>query len=503
MSKLTLSRITALLCAALMIVPMLAACSGGSDPAATTAAGVKGETTPVDTTPAETSRKDVKDGLAEKNYNGQSFNALIRTEWEYEHVAPELTGGTMNDAIYERNSAVESRFNVKLNWISFNGSWSAQSTFLGAIEGEVKAGTGAYDMADSYQAYMITPAMNGYLLNIYSVPNLDMTRPWWSEKCNETITDNGRLFLTTGDLNLSFWDTIYIYYFNKQVATDFKVNGIYDIVRDGKWTLDKLEELSAAVIADVNGDGKYDTNDRFGLLSFKGNFRRAYIVACETPITRLNSKGEMEACFNTEHTVNVLEKLRRVYCENNTTYYQGTELNEPIEPKMPLIFAENRALFMTGFLGQAETLREMESDFGIIPYPKFDDNQQGYHTTLHNSVSMVCFPVTVKDIDFAGVMTEALCAESYRTVVEPYYETCLKTRNSRDEESGEMIDMIRDTIMFDFGWVHSVPMDSIGTTYDTLVNPNSSDWASYWASKEPSVLAGLEKINAAYLKANE
>ncbi len=497
------TRFAALLCAALLIVPMFASCGGGSQPASTTAPSGNGETVPVETVPAETGRKDVKDGLAEKNYNGQTFNALIRTEWEYEHVAPELTGGTMNDAIYERNAAVESRFNVKLNWISEKGGWGDQNTFLGAIEGEVKAGTGAYDMADSYQAYMITPAMNGYLLNIYKVPNLDMERPWWSEKCNETITDNGRLFMTTGDINLSFWDCIYLYYFNKQVATDFKIPDMYEIARSGKWTLDKLEELSKAVIADLNGDGVYDANDRFGLLSFQNNFRRAYIVACETPICRLNAKGEMEACFNTEHTVNVLEKLRRVYCENNTTYFKGKELNEPIEPQMPLIFAENRALFMTGFLGQAETLREMESDFGIIPYPKFDDEQKEYRTTLHNSTSMVCFPVTVKDVSFAGAMTEALCAESYRGVVEPYYETCLKTRNSRDEESAEMIDMIRDTIMFDFGWVHSVPMDSIGTTYDTLVNTGAQDWASYWATKEPKVLAGLEKINAAYLKAND
>ena len=66
-----------------------------------------------------------------------------------------------------------------------------------------------------------------------------------------------------------------------------------------------------------------------------------------------------------------------------------------------------------------------------------------------------------------------------------------------------MIDLIRESLTFDFGWVHSVPMGSIGTIIQDLVNNNTPNFASSWAGKEAKVLSGLEKINTAYSKAGE
>ena len=156
---------------------------------------------------------------------------------------------------------------------------------------------------------------------------------------------------------------------------------------------------------------------------------------------------------------------------------------------------------MSGYLGNASILRNMDTDFGIIPYPKYDETQEEYRTTSHNAVSMMCFPVTVKDPEMSAIITEALCAESYRNVIPQYYDIALKAKGARDDESGEMIDLIRDGLIFDFGWVHSVPMGSIGTIMQNLITNNDSGLASYWAGKENQVLTGLEKINAAYAKA--
>ena len=79
----------------------------------------------------------------------------------------------------------------------------------------------------------------------------------------------------------------------------------------------------------------------------------------------------------------------------------------------------------------------------------------------------------------------------------------LKAKGARDDESGEMIDLIRDGLIFDFGWVHSVPMGSIGTIMQDLISGNDSGLSSHWASKENLVLQGLEKINAAYENVNQ
>ena len=311
-----------------------------------------------------------------------------------------------------------------------------------------------------------------------------------------------RLFMTTGDIALTLWDNMYVFYFNKKLAEQYNLPDIYQLVRDGKWTIDKLYELSSNVSQDLNGDTKYDENDLYGFLTTKQNHMRAWIVAGETPITRQNSDGLMEACFVTERTQSMLDKLLRLHYTDST--YMGNDvLAEPNNTTEPVIFTSDRALFMSGYLGNASILRNMDTDFGIIPYPMYDEEQDGYRTTAHNSVSMMCFPVTVKDLEMSAIITEALCAESYRNVIPQYYDLVLKAKGARDDESGEMIDLIRDGLIFDFGWVHSVPMGSIGTIMQNLISENNSGLSSYWASKENQVLQGLEKINAAYENVNQ
>ena len=459
-----------------------------------------GTTAPEETTVGETGRAQAKDSLPDKKYDGAEFTILYRDEWAYEFLAEEENGDIINDAVLKRNRAVEDRFDVKLNLYGVHGTYDA-AEFRDAVNNSVLAGDSEYDLVAGYQANMITPAMEGYFMNVYDMPYIDTERPWWSEKCNTSLTVNNKLFMTTGDIALTLWDNMYVFYFNKKLAEQYSMPDMYQLVKDGKWTVDKLYELSTQVSQDLNGDTKFDENDLYGFLTTKQNHARAWIVAGETPITRQNDDGMMEACFVTERTQNLLDKLLKLYYSDST--YMGNDvLAEPNNKEEPIIFTADRALFMSGYLGNASILRNMDTDFGIIPYPMYDEEQDGYRTTSHNSVSMICFPVTVKDPEMSAIIAEALCAESYRNVIPQYYDIALKAKGARDDESGEMIDLIRDGLIFDFGWVHSVPMGSIGTIMQNLIQDNNSGLTSFWASKENQVLAGLEKINAAYAKAD-
>jgi ABC-type glycerol-3-phosphate transport system substrate-binding protein len=448
---------------------------------------------------AETERSAIKDSLPPKDYGGKDFTILCRTELKYEFDIPEQIGEIVSDAIYERNSKVEERFNIKLKYNIIDGAWSSQNTFLNTLNSSILAGDGEYDMVAGYQAYMITPAMEGYFLNILDMDEIDTNAPWWSKKCNDSITVNNRLYMTTGDIAISLWENIYVMFFNKQLAEDNKLPDLYEIVKNGQWTVDKLYELSSTVSRDINGDTKFDDQDLYGFACSKVNHTRMWQVACNLPITTPDKDGFMVLSFNTERTQNALEKLVNLY-KLQSSYSNFEALGEPGQLKEPTMFIENRAMFVTAFLGAASTLRDMNTDFGIIPYPKLDENQDEYRTTAHNSTSMICFPKTVRDPQMSAIIAEALCAESYRHVIPKYYEISLKTKISRDESSEEMIDLIRDSLIFDFGWVHSVPMDSIGSFLASLIVSGSTDFASSYKSKEAAFNAGLEKINKAYGK---
>lgn len=444
----------------------------------------------------ETDRSQISDDLPNVTYNGEDFNILYRNEWAYEFLAEEETGDIINDAIHKRNRKVEERFNISLKLWGIAGTWNS-SEFRTAVNNSVLAGDSEYDFIAGYQADMVSPAMEGYFMNICDMQYINPEAPYWSEKSNSALTVNGKLFMTTGDIALTLWDNMYVFYFNKKLAQQYQLPDVYELVKNGEWTIDKLYELSSNVSDDLNGDTEYDENDLYGFITTFVNHSRAWIVAGETPITKFNSDGFAEACFVTERSQSMLDKLLKLY-SSESTYTKNETLNEPNNTEEPVIFASDRALFMSGYLGNASILRNMNTDFGIIPYPMYDENQDGYRTTAHNSVSMICFPVTVKDPEMSAIIAEALCAESYRNVIPQYYDLVLKAKGARDSESEEMIDIIRDGLTFDFGWVHSMSMDMIGSIYQSLLQSNSSGLSSYWATKENKVLAGLETINEAY-----
>lgn len=497
--KNTSFKIISLLLAIIFASGIFAGCGGGGSDAV--ASGTAEATTAAEeTTAAET---ELTDNLPEKDFGGRDFKVLIRTEWAYEFKITEETGDVVNDAVLQRNRAVEDRFNAVLNFIDIAGSWNANAAFTNTVKSSIMAGDGAYDMVASYQAYMVSPAIEGYFHNLLTIPYLDFEKPWWSKLANDTLTVDGCLYLATGDITLTFWENLYVNLYNKALAEKYQIGDLNKLVLDGGWTVDKEYEITSKVSGDVDGDGVLGAADLYGLATPGGNHLRAYLVTNVCPITEMDDTGYPVLCFNSERTLNVVEKASRLHWADST-FRKCSEVGEPIASGTPVIFAEDRALILDCFLGQVSVLRDMDTDFGVIPRAKFDESQDSYYTTPHNSVTMLCFPITFTDLEFGGILTEALCAASYDTVKPAFYEVALKTKYARDTDSEAMIDLIRDSIMFDFGWVHSVPMNSIGTLLQSVLEASSTpDFASKYADQETKFEEGLVKIRDAYANAQK
>ena len=120
----------------------------------------------------------------------------------------------------------------------------------------------------------------------------------------------------------------------------------------------------------------------------------------------------------------------------------------------------------------------MTDDFGIIPYPKWDEDQENYHSTSVDEFTLFVIPKDIPDVEMTSIVTEALCAESYKKVVPAFYDVALKTKAARDNESAEMIDMIRDGLTFDFGYLHSSALGSVGHKFVGFIRENSNNVTS-------------------------
>ena len=488
-------KLFALLLAALMTSTSLISCGDGAaeTTAETAAANEAGET---EAAVGETTREQIDDNLPEKDFGGRNFHLLTRQNYFHKFMPEDMTGEAVNDALYTRNTKIMELYNITMEYTAPACEWGSSSkTWNQDLETSVMAGDGAYDLVAGYASTVPEVVTKNILLNWHDVPYIDLSRPWWSERVSEALTVNGKLLLLTGDYSLSLWDDMFGFLFNKQVALDYGIEDLYSLTREGKWTMDKLAEFSAAVSNDSDGNGTWDQNDTYGLVSNWSTSIDTFQIGCQMDLVSHTDDGGLEITMMSEKAVDILNRVVSLYNDAHSAYAfsEGGDLTTYNN-----MFSNGQALFYAIFFDNITALRDMETDFGILPYPKLDDAQADYASTSRDNFDLFVLPIDVKDQEFSGIITEALCAESYRTVVPTYYDVVLKTKNSRDEESAEMIDIIRDSLTFDLGYLCSTSLNGLGHLFVNLVRNNSTDLASKYAGAESAAKTALAEMLAAY-----
>ena len=494
--------------AAVMLVAacilFMAACSGGGAPKEQSA----NESTTEKGADGSDLRENAKDSLPDNlDFGGIDIRILNRssavsytTGYMREMEAEVDSGDIVEDAIYRRNRSVEGRLNVNIVSIEIPGGWDEQAVFLKALKNSVSSGSDDYDFVAAYSYYITPAATDGIFYNLRGMDYLAPGQPWWSADCASEMTIDNKLYFAAGDLAISLLKNMYVTFFNKQLAQDLNLENLYQLVLGGGFTMDKLRELTKNTWRDLNGDGKPDKGDAYGYAVTTGTFLDAMFATLDNPITTKNADGIPELSVNTPKTAQIVEMLYDLFYNNDNNSYVAPELPPHIDDIMAM-FPENRVLFMPGTLATNEELRAMNSDYGIIPYPKFDIHQKAYYTGSQDSFSIFCIPVTNSRLEATAATMEAMCAESYRRVTPVYYEIALKKKYARDDESSQMIDLIRDGLRFNFGFLNSMSIGPyIGGMFRELMAAKSTDFASYYEKKEKKFEQDLAKLIAAYEK---
>lgn len=395
-----------------------------------------------------------RDSLGEYDFGGEDFTVLCRETQNgqfFDEVAvDEESGDLVDDAVYKRNAEIGARFNVNIVANKANGSWPDRESFNSLLKTSVMAGDGEFDLVLGYQAYSANLDVAECLYDFMKVPVIDLDAEYYYHDIIDEITVNGKLFYLVGDYTYSVWPSLFVYYFNKQIAEDNGIDGLYDLVREGKWTVDKLSELCAGVYRDLNGNSEKDEEDMFGLATDYENVADAYYSAFQVRITDRGEDGMPRINTDIARMEEVVTKLSALYDNNDGVYAFRTHSSMTTNP-LTEMFVEDRALFYPDMLRSAISFRSMETDFGVLPYPKYEESQENYGHYISNFVctAIVC-PKTVEDRDFAGACIEALSAYSTETVNSGLYDTLLASKLVRDTESVDMLKICLETKYFDW-----------------------------------------------------
>ncbi len=438
------------------------------------------------------------------NYNGAAVRFLYRTELINEFYVETQTGEVVDDAIYDSFRAVEDRLNISIQVEKKEGNLvEVRDQYNNHIISTVMAGDDAYDWVDTM--INLTPAVmqNGIFKNLLNVKNIDLDKPWYVTGLEDTLALDGRLYFLAGDCSLSMLKTTYGLYFNKNTAENFGVENLYKLVDEGKWTLDKLGEISKKASQDVNNDGKYDLNDRLGFVIRDLNHKGAFLGSNRVELFTRNSAGEWEFTYGSEHDFDVVTKVNQIGWQTEGSYYfDGTNaVADQIEDynKITSKFKADEILIMTAELDHAVSqFRDMKNPYGIVPLPKYDENQDGYYTVARQTHSVFSIPMTCSDPERAGAVMEALSSSNHETVIPAYFETALKVKYSSDDDSARMFDLIRRGTVLDFGNTFSNVLGSPYSAFSSsMKNPGNfaSNVAKYKTAVEAAYPGYLDSIS--------
>lgn len=482
----------ALLLCLLMLASSMAACgeSTSTETTAETAAAAEVETE------AETEKPKAADTLTVTDFGGRDYRMVSTNQdnRQVDIIAEELNGSTMNDLVYNRNTAVSELYNVVI---------SAEEMDYSAINNVAKQDAQAGDM--SYELYLTNYTANslasgGFLYDFYTLPHVDLEQEWWDQNEKNDMTIYGKLYMAIGDISPTELLTSECMLFNKVLFDDNGMAYPYDAALNGEWTIDMLLELADGLTTDLNGDGAIKVEDDLFSVTCWGDYAQTLFYGMGGDMSYVADDGSVVLDIDVEQCANIYAKAYALLkgTQGNYEYSgNGTEVMTAHERSFKT-FAEGRAYFCGITFQKIETfLREMEDDYGVLPNPKYDVNQENYSTCVSGAGSMVIVPKSCTDPEFVGSLLEGTAALSYDMITPDLIDVLASTKNVRDMESSEIVQLIIRNRNFDTARMHDASPD---TFTEQLLIKDSTDVASFFASQEKNYLTKVEKLNEAYSK---
>ncbi|MCQ2432602.1 MAG: hypothetical protein MJ175_08370 [Clostridia bacterium] len=385
------------------------------------------------------------------NFNGAAFTMLTFDQnsllWARCLLDTETTSGDLiNDAIFYRNRAVENRLNVTIR----QTEQTYGASYLPGERAMIMSGDETFQVGLDFAPNVVTLASEGLLLDMNKVPHVDLSKAYWCKSLNDSLSISGCQYLTAGDFSLCSHDSTSVLLFNKKMPAQFDLEEPYSLVKSGKWTIEKFREYGMNAVADINGDGKMDDQDSYGFSAVcKQILPCMWVGSGELSVRKDKDDVPYLSAGSDNHFTEVFNKIMDT-CWNNNFWY-AVPINDATTGKTSMqLFADGQAFFSLTTLFSVETLRDNAVDFGIIPFPKYEESQKDYYSRIASL--LMCFvPSTISDPDMVGACLEALCSESHASLIPTYYDVMLGSKLSRDEESVEMLDIIFANRVCDHG----------------------------------------------------
>ena len=465
--KNTFLKLCCLLFALTMIFSTFAACKKNEKPEETQ-----------ETTEGATTQAEEKPPVPDTDWEGRVFNVLsvkhyLEPNFEIVGLAK---GNKVSAAVYQRNMWLSDKYGVDIQEYGDSNTDS-----LELLEKTLENGDDFFDLAFLYRDDMASAIQMGLMKDLTQVNYLDLNNEWYTENTIESMKIGDRLFHMVSDFSLIDKARTNVLFLNRDLAASNEIPDILAQVRDGSWTIDKMLGYQKEVARDT-GNGEMGLEDYWGLTCGGVEACSTIWVALGNEIVTVNDDDTFSVNLTTEHSQTSITKVAQLLDANISFSENKFGSNSDAFD----VFVGQRGLFLSETLSTIEKISPVaDFSFTALPYPKFDTAQTQYYTTNDNTFCATFgIPTCAGDANFSGFMIEVLSWKSHTTTFPEYYNVVCKVQNSYDAECAEMLDLVFDGLVFDFGLLNSQNIKGIRGMLENSIRKGASITSEYGENAE-------------------
>lgn len=408
----------------------------------------------------ETGEGYVADGLPSKNFGGDKVIILTPT-WRNTPdyiLQKELKGEAVNSAMVSAYYAVKERFNVEIE-LSIPGD---QKVVQSTVESETLAGEKSFDIVYNHDLRTVANAVNGCFLDIKSMELVDLEKPWWTKSSKDFQVSN-KLYFTSSYLGIWAPYMNFGLYYNKNLARDNQITMPYDDIIAGEWYIEDMIQMTQNMNNDLDGNGEINEKDRYGFVTgYHGN------VSAQTNLVgsflSKDSKGNDTIKVDVEKFSGFMQTMSKLYDNGSDDY--SDFINIFTAGRSLFVFTETRIL--------VENRNDITFSWGMIPFPKYDENQEEYSSAGYDLYWGVNRNVFDRQ-EIVATVIEALSCQNYNNVIPVVWEEFLGLKLSENQIDYNMVCIVRDASFVNPDYVYG---DQILGMSDLLNLWESSDVSS-------------------------
>lgn len=416
----------------------------------------------------EQGQYDIPEGmfanLEQKDFGGETVTILVEGAYREQYKSAEICAQEdMPEILYEnvltRNGYVESYFNVKIE----ETYTDINTPITTLISNNIASGLKSYDLVMPY----VNDAANMCLENQFMLLNdpslgIDLDAPYWDQNARKSLSINNKNYFLVGDASLLSLACTHAIIFNKDLINELNLESPYDLVNNGKWTIDKLKEMATVATRDMDGSADKTNKDSWGFLVNSNFVTSMYLGSGHMIVGKDGNDNPYIQIFNEQSSASpIYAKIAELVndetaCakidgagpyQTSVTATGGSVWDAAIESVASKL-ALFRAMAIRDIIDQGATA----CSFGILPIPKYTASQDRYYSNVSIIyVSTMAIPIVVKDAQMSATIMQAINEASTTTTRYAYEQTILKDRKIQDNESEAMFDDIFDGRVYDLG----------------------------------------------------